>query len=484
MVFIILVGAAMLTAAFRGFGGEELVSEFLTSLPGGFWTQFVVVMAVIFLLGFFLDFIEIAVVVVPIIAPILLAQTDANVTAVWLGVMIGVNMQTSFLTPPFGFSLFYLRGVAPKTVSTIQIWKGAIAFIVLQLVGLGIVGYYPSLVNYLPYRTYLTSEVSPPPMNPRLQDCLQEYKFDLYENNGNLIKNNINEFNSLDLAYLPQENKEFLKNTFVDANSTFELVDNIKETQSTVDLYGEEYRSLHFSVRKIQKKQFKLDYKINKLEKEKKYLERENEIRKVNKIQKQIDKFKNEKNEIIQNIPSNWNVSHDQYKTLALESKKAITKYRRNVDTVYGNIQEIKLIIKDRNKLDRIDSELLNLKELISRESKNDAMNRIKTIEKIVSEIAGAELIKEKLSKARRTLKKDNEDIDKVNTLLDEANKIYVLEKEWRKKAEKELLPQLIKFDNSIKNTIGLRLQEKLTKDQAKFVAACRSIHKDISLNF
>jgi TRAP-type C4-dicarboxylate transport system permease large subunit len=99
MVFIILVGAAMLTAAFRGFGGEVLVRDFLTGLPGGFWTQFIVVMAVIFILGFFLDFIEIAVVVVPIIAPILLAETGGNVTAVWLGVMIGVNMQTSFLTP-------------------------------------------------------------------------------------------------------------------------------------------------------------------------------------------------------------------------------------------------------------------------------------------------------------------------------------------------------------------------------------------------
>ena len=100
MVFIILLGAAMLTSAFRAFGGEELVREHLTSLPGGFWTQFVVVMAVIFFLGFFLDFIEIAVVVVPIVAPILLADPSANITAVWLGVMIGINIQTSFLTPP------------------------------------------------------------------------------------------------------------------------------------------------------------------------------------------------------------------------------------------------------------------------------------------------------------------------------------------------------------------------------------------------
>ena len=169
MVFIILLGAAMLTSGFRAFGGEELVRDFLQDLPGGFWTQFIVVMIVIFLLGFFLDFIEIAVVVVPIIAPILLAETGANVSAIWLGVMIGVNLQTSFLTPPFGFALFYLKGVAPKFITTLNIWKGVVPFIVLQLIGLAIVGFYPSLVNYLPARTYLTSHVAPPPMNPKLQ---------------------------------------------------------------------------------------------------------------------------------------------------------------------------------------------------------------------------------------------------------------------------------------------------------------------------
>ena len=129
MVFIILIGAAMLTAAFRGFGGEELVRHFLTSLTGGFWVQFMVVMAVMFVLGFFIDFLEIAVVVVPIVAPILLADPGANVTAVWFGVMVGLNLQTSFLTPPFGFALFYLRGVAPAIVKTLHIYRGAIPFI-------------------------------------------------------------------------------------------------------------------------------------------------------------------------------------------------------------------------------------------------------------------------------------------------------------------------------------------------------------------
>jgi TRAP-type mannitol/chloroaromatic compound transport system permease large subunit len=108
-----------------------LVRDYLNSLPGGFWTKFIIVMAVIFILGFFLDFIEIAV-VVPIVAPILLADPGANITAVWLGVMIGLNIQTSFLTPPFGFALFYLRGVAPAVVKTIQMYKGVIPLIMLQ----------------------------------------------------------------------------------------------------------------------------------------------------------------------------------------------------------------------------------------------------------------------------------------------------------------------------------------------------------------
>ena len=123
-------------------------------------------------------------------------------------------------------------------------------------------------------------------------------------------------------------------------------------------------------------------------------------------------------------------------------------------------------------------------KNLIFNEPREKAINRIKEIETKLNEIAGADLIKEKISKARRALKKDEVDINKIEMLLDEAKEIYILEKEWRKKANIDLLPELIKFDNSIKNTIGLRLQAKLTKEQAKYVAACRAVHKDISLNF
>ena len=229
---------------------------------------------------------------------------------------------------------------------------------------------------------------------------------------------------------------------------------------------------------------FKLDSKIKKLEKEKKYLEREKQTNKVIKIQSQINNLNDEKIKISSRIPLNWEIDHQRYNQFALENKKAIMKYRWNVDSVYENIQNIKLIIADRNKLNSINNEIINLKELILNESKDDGVNRIKSIEKNLDKIAGIDSVKEKLSKARRILKKDDADITKVNLLINEANELYINEKEWRRIAEKELLFKLNKFDDSIKNTIGLRLQEKLTNDQAKYIAACRSNHKDISLSF
>ena len=301
MVFIILLGAAMLTSAFRAFGGEELVRDFLQDLPGGFWTQFIVVMVVIFLLGFFLDFIEIAVVVVPIIAPILLAETGANVTAVWLGVMIGVNLQTSFLTPPFGFALFYLRGVAPKFVTTLNIWKGAVAFIILQLIGLGIVGFYPSLVNYLPNRTYLTSKVAPPPMNPRLQYCLQEYKFTKFKDNKENIKSAIANFQSIKMDNLPDDKLDIFESHIDNASSTFKLVEKLQKSENEYNIYIKDYRDLHFSVRKKQKKILKIEKRISTLEAEIRNLDKDN-VSERNKIQLEIEDYKLEIDELNKQI--------------------------------------------------------------------------------------------------------------------------------------------------------------------------------------
>lgn len=147
MIFLILIGASVFSLVFRGFGGEELVQEFFHSMSGGPAAALLLVMVVIFLLGFILDFIEITFVVVPIVGPILLAM---GFDPIWLGIMIAVNLQTSFLTPPFGFALFYLRGVAPDNVNTGAMYRGVIPFVLLQLGLLLLMWYVPSIVSWLP----------------------------------------------------------------------------------------------------------------------------------------------------------------------------------------------------------------------------------------------------------------------------------------------------------------------------------------------
>jgi tripartite ATP-independent transporter DctM subunit len=151
MVFLILIGASVFSLVFRGFGGDDGVHAILASLPGGVAGAVIMVMLVMFLLGFVLDFIEITFVVVPIVGPVLLAM---GLDPVWLGVMIAINLQTSFLTPPFGFALFYLRGVAPPTVTTQQIYRGVVPFVAIQLAALCLLALFPELVTWLPGKIY------------------------------------------------------------------------------------------------------------------------------------------------------------------------------------------------------------------------------------------------------------------------------------------------------------------------------------------
>ena len=151
MVFMILIGASLFSLVFRGYGGEEAVHNLFAAMPGGVIGATVMVMLLIFLLGFILDFIEITFVVVPIVAPVLLGM---GLDPIWLGVMIALNLQTSFLTPPFGFALFYLRGVAPPEVKTTHIYQGVIPFIAIQLIMLGILALFPELATWLPHTLY------------------------------------------------------------------------------------------------------------------------------------------------------------------------------------------------------------------------------------------------------------------------------------------------------------------------------------------
>jgi tripartite ATP-independent transporter DctM subunit len=487
MVFIILLGAAMLTSAFRGFGGEELVKEHLTSLPGGFWTQFIVVMAVIFFLGFFLDFLEIAVVVVPIVAPILLADPGANVTAVWFGVMVGLNIQTSFLTPPFGFALFYLRGVAPKSVTTIQIYKGAAAFIVLQLIGLAIAGAFPSLVNYLPNKTHLTSETAPPPSNPKLQQCLENYIFADYELNKSTIEASIERIKTANLSYLPDEYQDRLNDSYKNAGKTFTLAEEVRVTSSRVQDYSPGYRPLHVEVRRIQKNMRKLEAKIAELTQDRQRISNTDgpvDEARISEILANIAKIETEIDTMGAGIPDQWEASHTKFVALAKAEQKARQTYRRNVDESYEIVVTMRRMIAELDQLEALEDQFPSLFDAIQNQSPDDAMKTIKMVGAELDNLTEMHRVKSKLSKSRKALRGDNPDREKALSLANQALEQMKTEIKWHRRAGSELAVELESYDQAIARTIGMRMQERLTQEQAESIASCLAVHKDLTLHF
>jgi len=397
--------------------------------------------------------------------------------------MIGVNLQTSFLTPPFGFALFYLKGVAPKFVTTLNIWKGVVPFIVLQLIGLGIVGFYPTLVNYLPARTYLTSHVAPPPMNPKLQNCLQEYKFDIYNNEEQKIIAAITDFQRLIPSDLPSDKLDIFEEHFENALGTFALVKKLQKTEKEYDLFAKDYRDLHFSVRKKEKKIRKIDKRIKKLEAEIRNLDKD-KVSAKNKIELKIEDYKLEIEEITKKIPDNWSSKNKEFEII-LKAKNTRTKrYRKNVDEAYDNLDQIAMFIKEHEKLNELSSDINNLKKNIVNEDYENSISIIDSLFEKIGEISGTEEFANRLDDLYSLIDSEEKDINKISEANSEAIILFDKEVKWRKDAAINLMPEIEKYNLVIKNNIGLRLQSRLTKDQAKFVAKCNSIHRDISLNF
>lgn len=485
LVFIILLGAAVLTSAFRAFGGEDLVREFLNSLPGGFWSKFLIVMAVIFVLGFFLDFIEIAVVVVPIVAPILLADPSANITAVWLGVMIGLNIQTSFLTPPFGFALFYLRGVAPATVKTIQMYKGVVPFILLQLLGLAVVGSYPPLVNYLPQRTSLLSESAPPPKNPKLQYCLEEFVSQKLSSEGTSVQFAFSEASKIDLSALPPQIAKKAKDAFSDGAKSIQSLELALISENDVRVASMSYRPQLRVVRRIERdlreKNVKLkliNQELNRLDDnsentlDRKRLERDRDL-----LISDIEYLGNE-------FPADWDSVYNNFSSLVKAETKARQQYRRQADNAYGGIQEIMEIIDGYEELLLLKPEIVKLRDRIKNGDPTAVAEELKIVAKNVGVISGTSKIKSLLSKARKELRKKKIKEDKVFGYYDKASEEYQNQLNWMLEARRTVYAGFDTYLESISDTLGARLQEKLPRTTALFITSCTAGHRDISLNF
>ncbi|MBU2981517.1 TRAP transporter large permease subunit [Lentibacter algarum] len=485
LVFIILLGAAMLTSAFRAFGGEELVREFLVTLPGGFWAQFVIVMLVIFILGFFLDFIEIAVVVVPIVAPILLADPSANITAVWLGVMIGLNIQTSFLTPPFGFALFYLRGVAPAVVKTVQMYKGVIAFITLQIIALAVVGAYPPLVNYLPNRVSFLSDNAPPPRNPKLQYCMEEFVGNELAGGSNGLSAAIAKAQGLDISVLPKSLASDLGKGFEAGSAAVENLTAALAAEEAVGAAAGAYRPQQIAVRRLEKQ-------IRKLEDEAKELGvligrargEENAARRE-RLEARREAMLAEVTHIQEQIPESWEAVHEDFAKLTTAEQKARTSYRRNADTAWEAPSEVLATLNANEDFAALEAELSEMRSYISTVAEGDAAaeDTVKALEAKFNAVEGAGDVKSALGKARRVLTVKKFDREKALTEFDKAAEAYAEQKVWRANAA-GLKPELSAYLDGIKGTLGMRSQPRLNRTQALYMAGCSSKHRDISLNF
>ena len=484
LVFIILLGAVILTAAFRAFGGEHLVRDFLEGLPGGFWTKFVIVMAVIFILGFFLDFIEIAVVVVPIVAPILLSDPSANITAVWLGVMIGLNIQTSFLTPPFGFALFYLRGVAPAIVRTVQIYRGVVPFICLQLLALLIVGMTPQLVNYLPNRVSLLSETAPPPRNPRLAYCVDQYLTQTLREGRAALMRAVDSARQLELDILPDDIAGATRASFDHVARAIALLDDADAAARRIADASDAYRPIHRRVRAIERDMRDLDARIEELEVLAGRARDPAQAEYRQRLERQIAALVADRQSLAATIPAEWEEAYTGFAALNDAESELRLQFNRAAMAAYEPVANLLASLNALQDFQRLGGELAAMREAMDARPPEEMTETLKLLAQKFGEVEGAGDIRSALSKARRALRARTVDIEGARAQLMEALALYRAQSQWREAADQTLRPAINTYVTTLAPTIGIRQQSRLTHDQALFVAACSSDHRDISLSF
>ncbi|MCF6194806.1 MAG: hypothetical protein L3J46_10800, partial [Kangiellaceae bacterium] len=343
-------------------------------------------------------------------------------------------------------------------------------------------------VHYLPNRGHLLSETAPPPLNPKLQICLEDYTMGQYASNGDQIKASINNAKSFDVSYLPKKLQTRFKDSIDEANQGLGLVESVKDSKTKLESYVVGYQSLQKQVLYTNSDMKNVTRKIKDIKKEMEQIADESD--EFSKLEQDIKNLTAEKLALEKTIPEEWESKHEQYKALDKQLSKDRRSYFNAVDSSTESLQELQAIIADSDKLVALAADLKALDEVIvnadiSNKSK-EAISKIKKVENAFASLKGANAIKSKLSKARRLLKKakDDEAKDKAMGFMRQAHEAFATEVKWRKRAKTELLADLKSYEAALSTTIALRLQERLTDEQAKGVASCMSHHKDLSLAF
>ena len=489
MVFIILMGAAMLIAAFRAFGGDHLVTEYLTGLPGGFWAQFAVVMLVIFVLGFFIDFIEISIIVVPITAPILLMNPEANVTAIWLGVMIGLNIQTSFLTPPFGFALFYLRGVADATVRTLSMYRGVIPFITMQLLALVVVGQFPSLANYLPARISLLSETAPPPRNPRLQWCVEDILAQSVPAQRTQVEALLDQVRGIDVSALPRARQRDLERALDGYAGSYDLLATFEATRVAIAEATPGYAPLHRVVRQIGADQQRLEERIDLRETRIERLRTEAEAGQRAELEAEVAEMRERIAALEAQIPAEYEEVHTQFRTLTRAETADRRAFRQASEQSYVTFRDIASEVAAGDGFAALRPTIESIVEraqAVTDPAQGDALAaELSAMESGLSALAGSSDLRSASSDLRRLLTGRRADPERAAEAAPELLQQLETDIAWRQAAAASgLLTALQALEAETRDTLGLREQERLPRPLALEAASCLSHHRDVSLSF
>jgi hypothetical protein len=444
-------------------------------------------MLVIFLLGFFLDFIEIAIVVVPIVAPILLMNPEANVTAVWLGVMIGINIQTSFLTPPFGFALFYLRGVADRSVKTLNMYKGVIPFILLQLSSLVIVGYNPWMVNYLPSRVSLLSENAPPPRNPRLQHCVDEHLLTAVPQQRDRILGLVAELRTATGEnLLPRDRARDLARALDGIEASFAGIEEFRNARLAIAAASPTYKPLHVEVAALRREEERLNRRIALLERQARAI-RGNDDDAVSgraEIDTRIAAFRDEITALRAGTPERWDDEHRIFLDLVREEANTRRAFRAAAEQSYLVVRDV---VAELDAADAIADFIPQVDALVGEvgtANPDELGERIREVERALGEVPGGDTLRSALSDLRGALSGRRASAEQALALAPVAADVARSEAAWRAAAALQALPAVSALEAEARMTLGLREQPRFERDTALALARCLSVHRDISLNF
>ena len=383
-----------------------------------------------------------------------------------------------------GFALFYLRGVAPAIVKTVQMYKGVVPFILLQILALFIVGYYPALVNYLPNRTSFLSENSPPPKNPRLQLCIEEYSANILYNGDNSVQKAITKMKTLNLEVLPEKVSKSLIGAVADAEKAVLSLQNAIDQNEKIKTAALDYKPIQRLVRRI-------EGKINTLKKDIKDIKKDIVLQKT---LKNSDKVKELEGEVLEleseiklletEIPRSWDSTYKVFNSLMKEEEKLRNIYRRSGDKSYQTVEEILLIFSNSAAISKKNTEFDRLIKDLSNYEKDEKIELLKNFSKSLNSVAGLSSVKRSISKAIKELKRKNVKQDKVDKALVKAEDEINFLANWVGGARAELETPLEEFRVAISTSLGLRSQENFSKELALSLAACNANHRDLSLNF